>query len=149
MQKITVPNDILLPEVERMLGEGLSVTLRVKGYSMLPFIVGDRDSVVLVSADALHEKDIVLVRLADKRFVLHRIIRLHGKEVTLMGDGNLIGTEHCSLNDISGKVTQIIRNGKYIDVNSNIEKFGVYVWRILKPIRRYLLAVYKRLYRIK
>lgn len=47
MTSINVPNSVLLPEVERLLREGRRVTLRTRGHSMLPFIVGGRDSVVL------------------------------------------------------------------------------------------------------
>lgn len=44
MTSINVPNSVLLPEVERLLREGRRVTLRTRGHSMLPFIVGCRDS---------------------------------------------------------------------------------------------------------
>ncbi|MGN0188727.1 MAG: hypothetical protein ACI395_04355 [Candidatus Cryptobacteroides sp.] len=47
--KKEVPNDELIPQIGLLLGEGMEVTMSVKGYSMLPFIVGGRDSVVLKS----------------------------------------------------------------------------------------------------
>jgi len=59
MQRITVPNKVLLLEVTRLLDEGQIVILRVKGNSMLPFIIGDRDSVVLQKARLLQPGDIV------------------------------------------------------------------------------------------
>ena len=34
-------------EVERLLSQGTAVTIMTKGSSMMPFIVGERDSVVL------------------------------------------------------------------------------------------------------
>lgn len=145
MQRVTVPNEVLLPQVEAMIAEGTSVTLRVKGNSMLPFIVGDRDSVVLTRPARLLKGDIVLVRLADRRYVLHRIIDLQGDKVTLRGDGNLLGSEHCLANDISGKVTKIVRNGKYIETDSAAENRKVALWETALPIRRYLLAIYRRL----
>ena len=42
-----VPNAILLAEVSALVQEGKQVELLTKGCSMLPFIVGDRDSVRL------------------------------------------------------------------------------------------------------
>ena len=42
MQKRIVANALLLPEVKKILSEGLTVTLPVTGNSMLPFIIGIR-----------------------------------------------------------------------------------------------------------
>ena len=44
MQKVTVPNEILLGEVGRLIEKGDKVTLLTKGSSMLPFIKGEKDS---------------------------------------------------------------------------------------------------------
>ena len=145
MQRIVLANDVLLPEVIRLLDEGESVGLRVKGYSMLPFIVGERDSVVLGKVEALKVGDIVLAHLADGRYVLHRILSLADERVTLMGDGNLYGTEECRKQDIAGIAVKILRNGKYIDPASPGERCKAKLWKILKPCRRYLLGIYRRI----
>lgn len=145
MQRVTMPNHIMLPEVERLLNNGTTVTMRVKGNSMLPFIVGDRDSVVLAPARQPHRGDIVLARLADNRYVVHRILSLNGDSVTLRGDGNLIGTERCTTADICGKVIKIIRDGKYVDTDTAMERRKAALWETALPIRRYLLAIYRRI----
>lgn len=144
MQRITVPNKVLLPEVARLLAEGQTVTLKGKGNSMLPFIVGGRDSVVLQKACHLQPGDIVLAHLPDERFVLHRIVQCSDDTFTLMGDGNLQGMEQCQRADIAGQAVKIIRNGKYIDCSAEGERRNAKLWRMLLPIRRYLLAVYRR-----
>lgn len=145
MQRLIVPNEVLLPDVERLLGEGTTVTLRVKGNSMLPFIVGGRDSVTLVKAGRLQKGDMVLARLADRRYVLHRVIRLEGDTATLMGDGNLQGTERCRTADICGKVVKILRNGRTIEPDTRTERCKAALWQRFCPLRRYLLAVYRRI----
>ena len=48
MKKVVMQNEILLTEVQRLVAEGESVTLKAKGTSMLPFIRGEHDNVVLV-----------------------------------------------------------------------------------------------------
>lgn len=142
---MTVPNGILLPEVEKLLNEGIVLTLKVKGNSMLPFIVGDRDSVVLAKAGLPQEGDMVLARLAYGQYVIHRIVHLQGDEVTLMGDGNLQGTEHCRVSDICGKVIRLHRNGRYVEVDAPFERYKAVLWQRLRPVRRYLLAAYRRM----
>lgn len=47
---LVVPNNILFFHICDLLSQGKTVTFEAKGYSMLPFIVGDRDSVQLTQA---------------------------------------------------------------------------------------------------
>ena len=74
MKKLVLPNEILLGEVERLLSQGTSVTIMTKGNSMLPFIVGERDSVVLKPYGVPRVGDIALAHLHNGAYVLHRII---------------------------------------------------------------------------
>ena len=145
METLTLPNDVLLGEVSGMLREGKRVVIRTKGNSMLPFIRGDRDSVELVMADDVSAGDVVLAYLPDRRYVLHRVIGIDAGRVTLMGDGNIAGTECCSLDALCGKVTCIVReNGDRVDCQNTKYLRRVRMWRRLKPMRRYLLAIYRR-----
>ena len=57
-----------------------------------------------------------------------------------MGDGNLKSVEHGTRADIIGTVTEIIRpDGRSIQPGTG--RF----WRTLKPFRRYILFIYRRL----
>lgn len=145
MQRVIQPNHLLLPEVEKLLAEGENVTIRVKGNSMLPFITGGRDSVELRKAQSLSKGDIVLARLPDERYVLHRIIGFSDGYVRLMGDGNLRGEEKCQNKDIAGKAFGIIRKDKVVDCSRSCERTKAKVWMLLLPVRRYLLALYRRI----
>ena len=139
MDKRVLPNEVLLEEAGKLLDEGRDVTFTPLGSSMLPFIHGGKDSVTLRKMPSAQVGDIVLVRLPG-RYVLHRIIALEGEKVTLMGDGNLVGTENCTRGDIMGTVTAI-QKGKNRTVKPGNGRF----WRTLKPFRRYILAIYRRL----
>lgn len=105
---ITLPNDIMLGEVRDLLAEGRPVIMACKGVSMLPFIVGGRDSVRLVRRAEVKTGDIALAKVAGDRWVLHRVIGTGNGRVLLMGDGNLRGTEGCPLSEVAGVVTEII-----------------------------------------
>ena len=71
-EKVTLPNDMLLADVVSLLSSGHTVTLRAKGDSMFPFIVGGRDCVVLQRSRSVRVDDIVLARLPGRGYVLHR-----------------------------------------------------------------------------
>ncbi len=139
-----IPNDILLKDISRLLEEGKTVTLLAKGCSMLPFIHGGKDSIILKKFEKYCVGDIVLAEVSKDFYVVHRIIFLE-KGVTLMGDGNFRGTEHCRLEDIKGKVTGIVHKDKNINPDSRSQKTLSKIWNILLPCRRILLGIYRRL----
>lgn len=141
-EKRVIPNEILLGEVTSLLAEGQEVVLLTKGGSMMPFLRSERDSVALRKLEKVEVGDIVLAHLGGGRYVLHRIIAIDGDDVTLMGDGNIKGTESCLKSDISGTVVRILKaSGKeYVPGKGRW-------WRALKPFRRYILGVYRRIIR--
>ena len=143
--KVTMPNSILLGDVKQLITEGRKVTLKVKGNSMRPFIEGERDSVILTGSDNYQQGDIVIAEISEGNFVLHRIIQINEKEAILMGDGNLAKTERCDIHHVVAKVETIIRKGKQVNPNAYGQRTLAKLWRFLSPIRRYLLAIYRRL----
>ena len=145
MQKKVISNDILIPEIARLVAEGSKVAFTPKGVSMLPFIRGDRDTVLLKAPDALSRWDIVLAKIG-KAYVLHRIIDIKNEDLILMGDGNLAGVERCRRQDVIAVTEKIIKGKKEIDCRSKwfLRQSGL--WLKLKPLRRWLLAIYKRIF---
>lgn len=139
MTQRQLPNDILLSQAGEFLREGREVILKAKGNSMLPFIRDGRDSVVLHSCEDPQIGDIVLVRLPG-RYVMHRVISREGDTYTMMGDGNIRGTERFRKEDVLGKVTCIIKDG-----SKKVTPGRGRLWHLLLPIRRWLLAIYRRL----
>ena len=140
--QITLPNEILLEEVAALLDEGREVEIMSKGTSMLPFIVGGRDSVILRKEESRGHKpgDIVLARRSPGNYVLHRIIGVGGEKITLRGDGNVFGTEAVALEDVLGKVIAVVKPSGRKRVPGN-----AYLWRNLNPfVRRCFLALYRR-----
>ena len=139
-------NDII-EEAVRLAREGVNVTLPVNGNSMLPFIIGGKESVILHSPGGIVDVgDVVLAWVDGNRYVVHRIIKLDYDRVTLMGDGNVAVTEHCRLNDIKARVTHVVdAKDKTHYLYNRWRKSAAKVWYWLRPIRRYLLAIYRRL----
>lgn len=142
---ITVENNILIPKIIEFLDAGHTVTLRLRGYSMRPFLEDRRDKVLLTKPAYIQRGDVVLALIDGNRYVLHRIIHLKGDEVTLRGDGN-IGTEHCTRDDIKGFAMGFYRKERDKIELTNSLKWRLYsvTWCLLFPLRRYLLAIYRR-----
>ena len=133
----------MIPELARLLSEGKEVRFTPAGVSMRPFIEGDKDSVILAPLNRAPQRgDILLAQVQTlcgrQTYVLHRLIRIVGEQLTLMGDGNLAGTEVCSRGDVIGVVTRI-ENPKG---RRKMLTRG-YLWYILRPVRKWLLKIYR------
>jgi len=141
MNKIVLPNEIMLGEVSKLLAEGHEVVIMTKGFSMLPFIRGDVDSVVLVKKDALRPGDIALGEITEGVYVLHRVRKVLPGGVVLKGDGNLRGTESCSYARVCGVVKEIHKaSGKHVDPAAAWNRFLWRCWVCIPTLgRRFIL----------
>ena len=147
-----IANDILIPELARLLAEGKEVRFTPSGVSMRPFIEGDRDSVVLSPiVGQPRVGDILLVQIENNSqfsilhsqfstptYVLHRLIRIEGETFVLQGDGNLMGEETCTREGLIGRVTAIESpSGRRKPLTRGR------LWHFLFPLRRWLLKIYR------
>lgn len=145
-RKMRMANSILIPEIIRMIEEGHSVTLPLRGYSMRPFLEDGRDKALLAKPEnQLKEGDVVLAEVAPLHFVLHRIIRISGEDIVLRGDGN-IADEHCQSENIKAIATAFYRKGRPAADSVDGRKWRIYSWWWMRlyPVRRYLLFIYRR-----
>lgn len=121
----TIANDRLFADLERLFAEGGDVQLPVKGYSMRPFLMSGRDSVHLVpvTPDRLRRGMVVLFRYRTGH-VLHRIRRIEGQRVTIVGDGNYRQREQVTTADILAFADSMERRGHTV-------RYGSCRWRLL------------------
>lgn len=136
MTKKILPNELVLEEAGRLLEEGREVSFTPLGDSMLPFIHGGKDTVTLKIVPNVDVGDIVLARLPGPQYVLHRVVDRNHSRLILQGDGNIRGLEGCTREDVIGTVTAI---------NGEKPNRGTFWCGILKPFRRIILAIYRRI----
>lgn len=138
-----VPNAELMRHVRQAVEQGETAVINVKGYSMRPFLEHRRDKVKLAKLQTLHIGDAVLAEISPNTFVLHRIIGIKGDKITLMGDGNLRGTEHCLRKNVIATVIVYYHKGKAIPAADKRLKRRIRQWRKLLLVRRWLLYIYR------
>lgn len=130
----SVANVATFSVVRDILLEGQAVKVAVKGQSMLPFFV----SGATVSIRPITPSDFKLYNVvfadAGNHFVIHRIIGLEGDKVTLLGDGNIVGTESMSRDKVYGVVDC-----------SALHLLLARLWVALRPVRRFPLAIFRRI----
>ena len=140
-----LPNNEIIGELILLVNEGQRVTLPVKGNSMLPFIIGGKESVELVKPGRVAVGDVVLAWINGSRYVIHRVIRIEGDHVELMGDGNICGGEYCQTDEVKALAEYVVSpHGKRRYLYSRKRRFYSRLWAGLLPVRRWILAIYRR-----
>ena len=140
----TVTDEQIISDAVRLVNEGMAVTLLVKGRSMLPFILGGIDSVVLTRPGDVRRGDVVLARIDGQRYVLHRVMEVSDTRVELMGDGNLVGREVCRLEDVLARTDEVVKgDGRHVRLDTPRMRRAARLWRRLLPFRRYILFIYR------
>lgn len=132
--------------LEHFIQEGHPVLFPVKGRSMLPFIVGDRDKVEFHPIkEKLKVGDIVMARTQEGYPVVHRIVAITSEEhIVLSGDGNLCFQEHSLRKNIIARACYVVRgDGSKKSLISKYSLIKWHCWMMLKPFRRILLAIMK------
>ncbi|MBR3284535.1 MAG: S24/S26 family peptidase [Alloprevotella sp.] len=146
---VTLPNDVLIPQIKKIIDEGHTVTFRVRGYSMRPFLEDRRDNVILSPCQGtVRRGDLLLVEDRASHYVLHRVIRVEGTTITLKGDGNVKGTETCQRSDVIAIATAFQRKGRTTIETTQGWKWRTYsyIWMNTQPLRRIILALHRRLF---
>ncbi|MDR1653739.1 MAG: S24/S26 family peptidase [Prevotellaceae bacterium] len=145
-----IDNELFFSEIEKIISAGENVSITVKGRSMMPLLHNRRDAVVLAPVDTktLAVGQIVLFRY-NERHLLHRIVKIDGDNIVIQGDGTR-SAENATRADIVAVAVAIIRkNRKKTMLPNRWENLYFRLWLLLKPFRRYLLAIHRRLPKLK
>ena len=130
-------------EMEERLKQGKVIQFVPQGISMLPFIQGGRDKVLVRKETEVKVGDIVLVPYGG-HLILHRVYAINGSHLTLMGDGNLKGTEELDASEVLGTAVQIIKP------NCRCRKpHKAWLWRHTLPVRRYMLKLRRKWHQLR
>lgn len=129
-----IGNRELFSVVRDTLLEGKRVRVTVEGESMLPFFRSGSTIVLRpIAAEDIRRYNVVFAD-AGRSFVVHRIIEVGDSHITLLGDGNYITPEVVERKKIYGVV----------DCSSlHLAMARLWVW--LRPVRRWPLAIFRRI----
>lgn len=136
----------MMTEISRLVSEGKTVTITAKGYSMNPFIVHLKDQITLGpwKDEQIKEGAVVLAKDTRGAYLIHRIIKRKGDWLILMGDGNIGLTETARISDVIGLMQSVTKKGRTYSVQSLRWRLYSWFWKMLTPVRRYPLALWRR-----
>ena len=138
----------MMAEISRLISEGKTVSISAKGYSMNPFITHLKDQITLGpwTDEQIREGAVVLVKDIRGLYLVHRIIKRDGDTLTLMGDGNIGIIETAHVNNVIALMIGVIKKGRTYSVKSLRWRLYSWFWKLLTPVRRYPLALWRRMH---
>ena len=136
----------MMTEISRLISEGKTVTITAKGYSMNPFIAHLKDQITIGpwKDEQIKEGAVVLAKDTRGAYLIHRIIKRDGDRLTLMGDGNIGLTETARTSEVIGLMQSVTKKGRTYSVQSLRWRLYSWFWKMLTPVRRYPLALWRR-----
>lgn len=140
-----IENQVYLPILKEMIMQGKDVRLTVSGNSMAPFLIHERDSVLLTKARyPLKKGDIVFYQRNNKQYILHRIIKKDKDGYYITGDHQNI-LEYVKEKQIFAVVKKVHRKGKWLKEYDFWNLFFKYIWIRMIPIRNIVQKVYQKI----
>ncbi len=148
MKTILADKAVMMEEIRRLVSEGRTVSLTVKGNSMNPFLVSERDTITLGPWEDpdIRKGCVALVRDVRGNYLVHRIIERRDDCVILLGDGNVAFTETARFGDIIGIMYSVTRKGRTWRADSLVWRTYSWVWMTLAPLRRWPLGLWRKLF---
>lgn len=141
---VLVPSRHICPLIREILANGQDVKMQITGGSMLPFLAGRRDNIVLSPIFAEPKRgDIVFYQRDNGQYILHRIWKSDRKgRYHLIGDAQKLIEYPVRRDQIFAVVKSAERKGKTVTESDMIWKFFSTVWLILRPFRRFIMMVF-------
>lgn len=151
-----VDTEEYLNAVSALIAEGREVTVPVRGGSMNPFLVDNRDCVLLVPVpERLRRGDIVLFRRSSGQYVLHRIVAVrrsrpggHEPVYFMRGDAQEMTEGPVARAQVRALAARVMRHGRWLTDRDLRVLFFRHLWCRRYFPRRAALAVYRLVRRI-
>lgn len=135
--------------VQELLAEGRDVPLVVTGNSMLPFLVHERDQILISRIDRpLKKGDMAFFRRKTGQYIMHRIYaikreRENGEEnYYFIGDAQTVIEGPIDRDQIFGVINVVYRKGKHLEKGSFWWFFFEHIWLHMIPLRKAAALLY-------
>ncbi|MBQ7203248.1 MAG: S24/S26 family peptidase [Eubacterium sp.] len=143
----------LMPLVEEELKKGKDVMLPLKGFSMTPFLIHNRDSIVLTAMNSrsIRVGDMVMFKREGGSYAMHRVYKVHSDNTfDIVGDAQFVGDKNIRYDMLVAYVPKVIRNGREIDCEKGFWRTvmtGYMKLRMTHPLTaERLLKIYRILF---
>ena len=123
-------------DIEQLLASGTTIKIKPQGYSMYPLFVPGRDEACIEHTDfsSLKRGDVILYRRDKSILVLHRIWKITNNSLYMVGDNQTEIEGPLRADQVRGKLTAFVHNGKFVNVKNPIYRFTSTLWLFLRSL---------------
>lgn len=140
-----------MPVLRELLSQGKEVSITITGSSMSPFLVHQRDQILIAPPDGSWKKgDMAFFVRTNGQYVMHRICRVDKDgSCFFVGDAQQWVEGPIAPCQIFGKITSVKRKGKWIGPKDFWWQFFEKIWIRIIPFRPFFRRVYGIIWRLK
>lgn len=147
--KDLIPADSWIPITLDLLAQGKQVKVAPHGFSMYPYLVSDRDEVIIEKPKREYRRgDIALYRRDSGIYVLHRIHHVNCDGYYMLGDSQRWIEGPLREEQLLAIVVTLIRNGREISVENTWYKLSYRIWLRLRIFRMKLMKTWRLLRKV-
>ncbi len=115
-----------------------------KGVSMMPLLRENKDIMIIekcAAADVKRLDAVLFTRKSPEKtnYVLHRVLKVNRDESFWIVGDNCVSGEQVRGEQILGKLTEVIRDGKRIGADSAAYRVYAHIWCDAYPVRFFFL----------
>ena len=133
-----------------LVNEGREVVLNITGSSMSPFLIHQRDAVMLGKMMTPPQRgDIVLFQREDGSYVVHRVRKVSDEGYYMIGDGQTETEGPVPRERLRAIVTKVRRKSQWFGSNDVRWRFFASVWLAIIPLRKFLVKAWRMIERIR
>ncbi len=139
---------VYIPVLRQLMDEGRQVPLTITGNSMSPFLIHERDKIIISAVDRpLKKGDMAFYQRWNGQYIMHRVYRVAPDgSCYFVGDAQTNVEGPIAPEQIFGLIVAVERKGKRERPGTFWWEFFEHFWLYARPIRPVLWGLYRRLF---
>ncbi|MGN0358509.1 MAG: S24/S26 family peptidase [Blautia sp.] len=141
--KKIVEADVYIPVIRGLIEEGNTVPFLITGNSMSPFMVHERDTILLKKPEyPLKKGTMAFYQRKNGQYVMHRICKIKDSKYYFVGDAQTVVEGPLEPEQVFAVVCGVKRKGKLEEPGTFWWEFFEHIWLLLRPVRPFLRCLY-------
>lgn len=150
MEKKTINTREYVGLLKQLVEEGESVSMRIVGSSMSPFLIHDRDLITFKAPEReLKKGDMVFFQRESGQYVMHRIYAVKPDGYYMVGDAQAEIEGPIRREQIFAVIIKVRRKGKWMEPGDFWWNFFERVWINIIPFRKVVTVFYSLVYKLR
>lgn len=150
MEKKTINTREYVGLLKQLVEEGETVSMRIVGSSMSPFLIHDRDLITFKAPEReLKKGDMVFFQRESGQYVMHRIYAVKPDGYYMVGDAQTEIEGPISREQIFAVIIKVRRKDKWMEPGDFWWNFFERVWINIIPVRKAVVVFYSLVYKLR